>query len=99
MGPWLENGLDSDNVTLLTVPYAVHGTFNSYDTCVQSIVVEYFGSMGSSYDASCLNDYPAPDFDGSDAATQVCYSTHCVILNIWYDMLYMWMMSLSHVNE
>ena len=70
LGVWFQNGLGNTS-RLITVPYATHGTV-SYDTpCVNSFVIEFLYSLGTAeLDTSCLNDLPAPDFDGSEPATQ-----------------------------
>lgn len=82
LGPWLQQGL-GENATLLTVPYAVHGTFNYYDSCVQSIVIEFFSSMGGYWNADCLSTYDAPDFDGSTANTQGLSSYMFGTTDLW----------------
>ncbi len=43
---------------------------SDYNDGVDGIATEFFASLGTSYDTSCVNDLPIPDFDGSDPATQ-----------------------------
>ena len=48
LGLWFKNGLGG-NTTLLNIPYATHGTV-AYDApCVNSIVLQFFSSLGYYY--------------------------------------------------
>ena len=69
LGPWLRDALGK-NTLLVEVPYATHGTLTPTDTCVQSIITEFFSSWGESVDTDCTANYVTPDFDGSGKDAQ-----------------------------
>jgi pimeloyl-ACP methyl ester carboxylesterase len=69
LGAWFQEGLGS-MATLLNVPYNSHVTFSYDNPCVNNIILDFFESLGTSYDASCLQDIPNPDWDGSSQEVQ-----------------------------
>eukprot|EP01040_Poterioochromonas_malhamensis_P011488 gene11488-12524_t len=75
LGFWYKQGL-GNSTTLVTVPYAVHGTVNPDATCVNQMAADFINSLGQgSINTTCLNSLQPPDFDGSEASTQ-SYSLH-----------------------
>ena len=69
LGYWFQRGLGS-MATVLNVPYNSHITLSADDLCVDSIVLQFFESLGKSYDTTCLNNFAAPDWDGSSQAVR-----------------------------
>lgn len=69
LGFWFQQGL-GPKAQLLNVPFNSHVTLAIDNPCVDGIVMEFFNSLGTSYDASCLDEVPAPDWDGSSQAAQ-----------------------------
>ena len=69
LGFWFQQGLGS-MATLLNVPYNSHITLSADDPCVDSIVLNFFESLGKSYNTDCLKNFAAPDWDGSSQAVK-----------------------------
>ena len=69
LGYWFQEGLGS-KATLLNVPYNSHVTVAADNPCVDTIVLQFFNSLGKSYDISCLNSIPEPDWDGSSQTSR-----------------------------
>ena len=70
LGPWYAKGL-GQNATLVTVPYAAHGTTNPDDMCVLHMVAEYLVAFGAKpANVTCLKGRRPPDFEGELPATQ-----------------------------
>lgn len=67
-GIWLANGL-GDNATLITVPFAAHGTFSPGADCPNSIISRFLLSLGKKPDTTCLSQIPPPDFGGAQNST------------------------------
>ena len=64
LGYWYQEGLGS-MATVLNVPYNCHIPVTYDAPCVDGIVMQWFNSLGKSYDASCLSQIQEPDWDGS----------------------------------
>ena len=56
--------------TLLNVPYNSHVTIAIDDLCVDNIALQFFQSLGTKYDTSCLSEIQEPNWDGSSSAAQ-----------------------------
>ena len=56
--------------TLLNVPFNSHVTLSPDSPCVDNIVLQFFQSLGLSYNPSCLSEFEEPDWDGSSSAAQ-----------------------------
>ena len=69
LGFWFQEGLGNAS-TLLNVPYNAHVTICQNCYCANSLVLQWFNSLGTSLDSSCLADMPAPDWDGSSQIVQ-----------------------------
>lgn len=85
LGYFFKKGL-GDNATLLSIPYATHGSI-SYDTpCVNSIVLSFLESSGKTYDTSCIStspDFYAPDFNGGLQSTMETSTTYFGTSILW----------------
>jgi len=69
LGYWLQEGL-GHNTTLLNVPYNSHVTVAYDSPCVNNIVLQFFNSLGTNYDASCLQQIQEPNWDGSSQTSK-----------------------------
>lgn len=69
LGYWFQEGLGNMS-TLLNVPYNAHVTICQFCSCANDLVLQWFNSLGTSIDSSCLASMPAPDWDGSSQAVQ-----------------------------
>ena len=70
LGAWYAKGL-GENATLVTVPYAAHGTTNPDDMCVLHMVAEYLVAFGTKpANTTCLKGRHPPDFEGALPGTQ-----------------------------
>ena len=62
----------------------MHGVFNGYSTCGQSIVLQILNTWGlGPVDESCLQTLLPPDFDGSDSTTQSLSVTAFGVADLW----------------
>lgn len=84
LGFWFQEGLGNQS-TLLNVPYNSHVTLAEDNPCVDGIVLEFFNSLGTSYDTSCLNYVPMPDWDGSTEAVQSFSQQIFGTTDLWND--------------
>jgi len=84
LGTWFQMGL-GPNATLVTVPYAAHGTVNPDAPCVLALAAEFLGSFGKSLNTSCLNTIPVPDFEGDRPETAALSMHYFDTTALWND--------------
>jgi pimeloyl-ACP methyl ester carboxylesterase len=82
---WFADGL-GPSATVVSVPFAAHGTL-SYDApCAISIIMGHLLNFGSiSPDLTCLNSIAVPDFDGVSSKTQQMSQQYFNTTNLWND--------------
>jgi hypothetical protein len=86
LGPWFAAGLGA-NATLVTVPFAAHGTANPDDMCVLTMVADYLLAFGAApANTSCLEGRLPPDFDGDLPATDQIARTWFGSAGLWGGM-------------
>lgn len=84
LGFWLQQGLGNKSI-LLNVPYNSHVTLAPDAPCVDGIVLQFFASLGTSFDASCLTLISAPDWDGSSTTAQQYSLSIFGTTDLWND--------------
>lgn len=84
LGYWFQEGLGNMS-TLLNVPYNAHVTICQTCTCANSLVLQWFDSLGKSLDSSCLAGMSAPDWDGSSQAVQEYSNNLFGTYDLWND--------------
>ncbi|KAI9007744.1 Alpha/Beta hydrolase protein [Hyaloraphidium curvatum] len=82
LGPWFRDGLG--NATLVTVPYAAHGTLEPTALCVGSIAFPFLLSFGAVRPGTaCLANITAPDFQGDSQQTKLASRQFFGTTDVW----------------
>eukprot|EP01040_Poterioochromonas_malhamensis_P015517 gene15517-17383_t len=84
LGLWFQNGINNNQTTFLSIPYASHGVVNQEALCVDSIVSSFINQLGQgSLNTSCLDSLQVPDFDGSEFETQSIALQYFGTTDLW----------------
>ncbi len=75
------------NATLVTVPWAWHGTLDPNQPCAASIIVAFLTAFGADPqpNTSCLANAPVPDYEGLGAAAKARAMSAFDTESLWND--------------
>lgn len=75
------------NATLVTVPWAWHGTLDPNQPCASSIIVAFLTAFGADPrpNTSCLANAPVPDYEGTGAAAKARAKSAFGTESLWND--------------
>ena len=83
LGAWYARGL-GPKATLVTVPYAAHGTTNPDDPCVLNMVADFLLAFGEApMNTTCVAREPAPDFGGAHTGTKQVALQAFGVTDLW----------------
>jgi len=86
LGYWFQQGL-GPMAELYNVPYNAHVTLSFDNPCPDSIMLNFFNSLGTDYDTSCLAEMASevPDWAGSTQSSQNFSMSLFGTYDLWND--------------